>query len=308
MQFLENITVGSKITILSLVLLVFMASVAGYGIHSLHTINNELNSLYDVDMNGLSAAKEANLQFLSASRALRNMALYSGKNDAAAIKRYTDNYERFSKAMWEELEKAGKCAISPDGKKTFAATTAATRRSEAQQRELIKKIAAGMEFSAAVDAITAGRPDENKADDLMTELVKTIDAEGHKRSVATDALYDSTLYIFLALLAAALLFGLLFSMLVKRAIATPLVSVAGKAAKVAAGDLNQEFHFQRSDEIGTLAAALEQMVSNLRAHSRSGAKKPRSGRAEQKSLAGHGQGSGGQRQGRSGPAGDFAGR
>ncbi len=282
MRFLENMKVGSKIVFLAVVLLIFMALNAWLGVWSANTLNTQLNLLYSEDLQGVSAAKEANIQFLSASRALRNMALYVAKKDSAATRQYEANYERFTKAMWQELEKAGKHALSAAGKKIHADTVAAVRKSEALQRENIKRVKDGVEFAPLIEAITAARPDENKAGDMMTELMKSMDAEGHQRSIGTNALYDRSLYLSLGLFALALLLGLLLSLLIRRAIAAPLISVADKATRVAGGDLNQEFNFQRSDEIGVLSTALEKMVVNLRARIAEAEQKSREAEAQSK--------------------------
>ncbi len=265
MRFLENMKVGSKIILLSCVFLVFMSAIAAGGVLSLRIINGELDILYTMDMQGVSAAKEANIQFLAASRAIRNMALFAAKKDMQAVNRYAASFDEVIKFMRAQLDAVAKSVTGENSRRVLAAALSAEQKAEVMQRAIIKNTLDGAGFNFILDELVKARVEENKADDLLTDLTKAMDEEAHNRAIESDKIYTRALYISFVLLGTALILGILLGVIVKRAIADPLVSVAGKAAKVAGGDLNQEFNFQRSDEIGTLSGALERMVANLRA-------------------------------------------
>ena len=265
MQFLENLKVGKKITFLALTLLFFMALTAAFGLRSLDKMNTELNLLYEVDLQGLSRAKDADIEFIAASRALRNMALFLGKNDMAGVERYQQRYDEYMKHMWEGFESVWPGIVTDLGRSSFMTTRELLKNAEAAQRKIIKNVTEGADFLATFEALGAMRPEEEKAEAQLAELVKVMDSETSLRTVQANELYRQTVYLSLGALAAALIIGMAFGIMIKRAIANPLVEVAGRAGKVAAGDLTQTFQFKRSDEIGALASALEQMVANLRA-------------------------------------------
>lgn len=46
MKFLENMKVGSKISLLIVILLFFTIALAGYGLYAVRTINTELDILF----------------------------------------------------------------------------------------------------------------------------------------------------------------------------------------------------------------------------------------------------------------------
>ncbi len=73
-----------------------------------------------------------------------------------------------------------------------------------------------------------------------------------------------TVGINLAITLAAVLLAAGASLLMARSIATPLVNLAGTAARIANGDLTQMARIERPDEIGILARALNSMTAQLR--------------------------------------------
>ncbi len=263
MQVLHNMKVGSKLVLLVVVLLAFMTAVAFLGMNSLNTINNELNMLYSEDLQGLNHAKEANIQLIGLARGIRNVALSTLRPELQAD--YIRDYEGAQQRLRDEMNKVEPLVGSRDGKELFRQTVDALEKVVTAQRGLIEEAKKGKSTLEVFDGLRNSAPLVNAADDLMTRLCAVMESEAHERSVMTDALYDQSRYISYGCLAAALLLGGLLGCMIKQAIANPLVSVAGKASLVAGGDLRQEFHMVRSDEIGQLAGALDKMVENLRA-------------------------------------------
>jgi GAF domain-containing protein/HAMP domain-containing protein len=77
-----------------------------------------------------------------------------------------------------------------------------------------------------------------------------------------------TLYVTMAVVGGAALLSVLaavgISLLITRAIATPLASLAETATQIAGGDLSQTASLQSDDEIGALAQAFNSMTKQLR--------------------------------------------
>ena len=74
----------------------------------------------------------------------------------------------------------------------------------------------------------------------------------------------SSVQLILAAAAAALLVGLLATLIIARVIVRPLKQVTVVAQRIAAGDLSTEIEVQRSDEIGQLLLAMQGMSRDLR--------------------------------------------
>ena len=265
MRFLENMKVGSKLAMLILVLLVCTIGVAGYGVYSLKTMNDEIEVLYNRNLLGLDAAKEANIYLIKASRALRNMAVTRHENNTQVTNAYIAAYKESLKGVYDKLDDIGRRLVTQTGLDLVRNTTSAVRDAEKVWQPLIDEIIIpGKPIEEVVKGLREVRVAADKADDMMTDLGQIMADQAQARNQQTTDLYERSFYISIAILALALVFGIVLGLMVLRAIATPLVAVAGKATLVAEGDLNQDFKMTRKDEIGHLAHALEQMVLNLR--------------------------------------------
>ncbi|MDL2210666.1 methyl-accepting chemotaxis protein [Desulfovibrio sp. OttesenSCG-928-O18] len=260
MKILNNMKVGSKIILLVATLLLCLAVVAGVGILGLKQLDHESNAMYSVDMLALRAAKEANIQLINISRAVRNMAL---AQDAEQRNRYKQAYGGFIVTAREQLELAKDRIVSEDGRKIFDNTVKSFDELLVQQQEIIDNMDQRT-LPQTVARIQAIRVLADSTDDLMTDLGTAMTKEAADRNKAMTEIAEQGFILSLGVFVAALLLGLVLGAMIKKAIANPLVSIAGKAGLVAEGDLSQDFALVRRDELGDLASALEQMVLNLR--------------------------------------------
>ena len=270
MQFLNNMKVGSKIVLLLSVLLASLALMAGTAFIQLKTIENETDVMYRNNLIGLSRAKEANIQLINISRAVRNMALVAPE----ARPNYVAAYNSYVARAREELKEMGPLLLTREGLAVHEKTVQAFEALLPKLQEAIDGMD-GMSREEIVTALLVSREYANTADDLMTELGDYMTGAARARSEEIGATADKSYIITACALFAALLIGSGLGLAIKRAIANPLVLVAGKATLVADGDLGQDFSMKRNDELGSLATALQQMVLNLR---------ERIAEAEQKTL------------------------
>ncbi|MER0044356.1 methyl-accepting chemotaxis protein [Pseudomonas sp. MGal98] len=97
--------------------------------------------------------------------------------------------------------------------------------------------------------------------DKVVELVSQTYAQ-QKDALHTLVRSSALLIMFAA--AAALLVGLLATVIITRVIVRPLKQVTAVAQRIAAGDLSGEIAVQRSDEIGQLLLAMQGMSRDLR--------------------------------------------
>ncbi len=264
MKFLENMKVGSKISLLVAILLFFIISLAGYGLFAVRTINIELDGLFKNDLQGLRAAKDANIQLMTASRALRNLVVTAHEQKAEVSNRYLEEYKVMMEKLYQQLDKAHELATSDKVKQMTQETIAAVKKMQEEQHNVMASVANHETLEEMTAHLRKAAPPAELADKMMTDLGSAFSDLAHLRDEDSSKLYEETIIIFVCLLVGALLLGGLFGLMVMRAISKPLVSVASKAALVAGGDLGQDFNLVRKDEIGKLSDALSQMVSNLR--------------------------------------------
>ena len=97
--------------------------------------------------------------------------------------------------------------------------------------------------------------------DKVVELVGQAYAQ---QKAAVHTLVRTSALLILVAAAAALVVGLLATLIITRVIVRPLKQVTSVAQRIAAGDLSGEIEVQRSDEIGQLLLAMQGMSRDLR--------------------------------------------
>ena len=94
------------------------------------------------------------------------------------------------------------------------------------------------------------------------------ETQGHAQQAIRDSEQSikATIRVFLAFGAAAVVFGVLTAAFLNRVIATPLKNMAGRAERIAAGEIvvAEAADGSRTDEIGVLEAKFDQMAQSLR--------------------------------------------
>ena len=260
MQALNNMKVGLKLIILVSIILSFLALVAGISIYEMRDIAKETNIMYNNNVLGLSSAKEANIQLINLTRSVRSLALVTPETRHS----YVTEYNKYLKRTKEELNKVKPLILTNEGIEIHKKAYNAFESLLPNIQSIVDNINS-MDSDQLLQALINASNATTIADDLMTELGEYMAKTAHARSEYIAATTDESFIIISGALIVALILGALLGMMLKKAIANPLVEIAGKATQVAAGDLNQEFALKRKDELGTLATALQQMVENLRA-------------------------------------------
>ena len=259
MRLLHNLKVGSKIVLLIGLFLFCMGLIAGVGIFELQKADKQSNLIYNNNMLALSAAKEANIHFINTSRALRNMAL--GTPQLRDVYRHA--HGTFTSKMWEELRIAEEKLLAPEAKKLMRQTKEALDALQHETREIMDnmdKRTTEQTFARLLEF----RQRENEADNQMSVLGQSLEKAAEDRNLEISANARQALVLSTVVLALATLLGLVLGCMIRRAIASPLADISGKARLVATGDLAQQFFMDRRDELGSLSASLDTMVVHLR--------------------------------------------
>ena len=262
MRFLNNLNAGLKISLLAVFLLTFLLGMAVIGMVSSKTIKNELDMMYDENLVALSLAKEAKVELVATSRVLLNMAVTKDPNvrkgfismyDGTIGKAFTlVGQAREKMASPQSLELVDKVASGLEAMRTKQREALAILTSPDAELEQMA-LAPGLSKDAAI-----------RTDKFMSELCALLETEAQQKIAYSQGYYEKLLVVSGIFLVLAFVLGAGMSLLIRKAIAPPLEQVSYKAGLVAAGDLDQQFGLNRSDEIGSLAASLDTMVETLR--------------------------------------------
>ncbi|MBV7427396.1 MULTISPECIES: methyl-accepting chemotaxis protein [unclassified Acidovorax] len=161
-------------------------------------------------------------------------------------------------------EKINKTSVSPEDKAALA-QVAATRADIRGQTDKLKELTDAGD-AAAKQAYLANvyRP---KAVAYLEAIDKFVAAQQSQRDEAVRAAHDTrgNLVLIGAVAAVAVvLLGMLLAAMLVRSITAPLDRAVALAEAISAGDLTQNIHDDRKDELGMLTRALSAMSDRLR--------------------------------------------
>ena len=178
MKLLNNMKVGTKITLLVAALLLCIATAAGVGIYQLRQLDAQSDILYDNDMLALGAVKEATIQIGAMSRVVMNMALASGDRTG-----YRSAYEAGVESAARELRKVQNRLLTAESKDLFDRANKAFALLLPEQQKVMDKVEA-VTPEETFAALAVARSYAIVADNLMTQLGDSIAKAGEERSRA----------------------------------------------------------------------------------------------------------------------------
>ena len=135
MNFFSNLKVGTKITALIVLLLLCMTGIAFWGIRQLNLVSDEADNMYFIDLHGLDYANTANINMLSAVRALYNVILFPPD----VRPRYVQNYHRYTSQTVEALKKVEPLTTDENSRLLLQKLHQAFAALDSGYKELIEK-------------------------------------------------------------------------------------------------------------------------------------------------------------------------
>lgn len=257
-----RITVGMKLYGAFLLLLLLLGAVSGFSLWKLASAGattHELQTrqLPSVDTvhrfdSELKAQEALTFRYMTISdiqeRTLVPVMLSRGWETIAALE---EQYEKMDLSIKErELYTKLKAATASFRKVQDRVLTLVDQNQADQARALL--LSEGVQ---ALQPAAAG----------ARELVELSGQEAAQAAAAADRTYMSALQILLVMTAAGLILGILVAWRMARSVTRGVLAIAGVAQRVAGGDLTvAEIPVRSRDEIGDMAAAVNQMVGSLR--------------------------------------------
>ena len=262
MCILKDLSVKIKILLLAVIMLVITCIVAAVGIFSNHQSKQAADDMYNRNLMTTQYLNEATVQLRTMESDVDYLLLqdFTPENqklliddliakaktiqgDADKIKEI-DTGERAQESLQKLDGNLADFITSAEGAKSL--TT-----SQEDKAKLMKSLGGVKEISARLSELT---PDNIQQGKLLFEASNTV--------------YERTIKIFLAILLAGLVIGVVAARIISKNIADPLEESVGLLNAVADGDLTQELPVEladRRDEVGEMVASLEKMQGALRA-------------------------------------------
>ncbi|GAB3363878.1 MULTISPECIES: methyl-accepting chemotaxis protein [Giesbergeria] len=267
MNWLNRLTVGTRLLVGFMVVAVIGAIIGVLGLMGTSKVNDLGNVMYERDLMGLHHAAEANIQLMAAARATRSAVLATSQEQR---KEYIDEtLQRFQKIK-KELELADGTFFTSQGKATVAEARAALQAYEADAKvalTLLQEEALAEPRGSVEHLFKVTVPLANKADDLLTALVVRKTKNAQELDKEGDEIYATLRLWMLVLTAAGVLTGVVIGVWMTHSLQRQLGGEPGDVAQaanaIAAGDLSHTIDDSRAAP-GSVVRAMHGMQESLR--------------------------------------------
>jgi methyl-accepting chemotaxis protein len=240
-HFLENLSVGKKLTSSFGILLMLLIIVAIVGYLSLNDYNRGVLVVAD--------ANAAEIGLLKAERAEKDFKitqdpkyLQSAFKYLADAKSAVTHLVKIQEAGSEEREQAEQIL---DDTRAF--------------EQLLKRYETGL--SGQVDTV---RSLEEELDAVATRAIDSMEDLKQGEQAELQEVYDLAIAEGIIVTIIAIIVAVTLAWILTRSITRPISEALGIANRVASGDLTMRVQSQRGDEFGQLLAAFGTMITNLR--------------------------------------------
>ena len=257
---MENLSVRTKILVLSVIMLVITCIVAGVGIYSNQKAKQSLDNMYNYNLMTTQYLNDANNQLRGIDV---DVAYLLQQNFSQASRKVLlDDINGRLKSIQGDIEKVKDIDRSDRAQKTIAQLednitmvqgkvkdTAGLGTSDADKVKAFDNLSTTNAFASNLAVLTP--------DNVM---------QGKELFEANNENYDRTIKIFMGIILVGLLLGIAAAVVISKNIADPLQGAIVHLNAIADGDLTQPVPDQltvRQDEVGLVAQALLKMQNSL---------------------------------------------
>jgi len=260
MTWFYNLKTVSKL-IFGFSLACTLTAVVGYlGVTNMQRINDMMTVMYERDLVGLSSTKQAWITLVQVGREARKVVLTETPEDteksAAAIAKGFDTLKR-------QLDEAAATLITEEGQANIAVVTDTLPEYQSAISDIVSNKRAGREQEAR-DGLKLLPGIGDKMEAAMETVAGSKETLAVESNSEADQIYASSSSLMIGAIVIAVVFGLGLGYFIARVISKPLIEAAAVLQKVAAGDLTQSLDLQTRDEVGQLAASLNEAVGSMR--------------------------------------------
>ncbi len=266
MEWLNRMRVGTKLIGGFLVVAGIGALIGINGIRQAGEINGLAQLMYEREITGLAHASEANIQLISASRAVRSAVLATSDEER---QRHAANVQQRLKNTREQLELTGQYFSTDEGRSMVRDTLGVLQAYDSGIQTVLEQLKQEdlSDTRRSVERMNEFRAVADKADELIGQLVERKKDNAKSLNEETDAIYESIRVLLIGLTVGGVLVGILIGVLLTRGLTRQLGGepgdVAQAAGAIAQGDLTFAIDTSKAKP-GSVVAAMQAMQMSLR--------------------------------------------
>ncbi|CAM3723648.1 methyl-accepting chemotaxis protein [Marinicrinis lubricantis] len=260
MSWLHNMKISTKLVSSFIIITVLLAVVGLLGLQNLKTISDDMDDMYSNRLVSVQVLSKATMDYQRIRVGIRDILILSGEQRQERI----SEIEGMKKGVEESVN-------------VFRGTPLTDK-----DYELLSKF--DMEWEAYLQLVDDAfvLANENKDDELLNLLTGDMKKAGDALKTTLDEIidlnvgfaeqsnmdakdaYDSSRMITIGIIVVAVAVSLLLAFGISRMITKSINKLMHIVAEIAAGDLRQDVDIKAKDEVGQLAASVNEMLENLR--------------------------------------------
>lgn len=262
MNWYYNLKISTKL-LSGFILVAAIAAVVGIlGITNISSIEQASESMYELNTKPMAPILDVAVAFQRIRVNYRDVALSDGQeernNFAAALKKLDDDIN----SKLPEIEKSLKSA---ETKKIYAEIKSNLERFEPVLDNIVKLALAGKSDEAVRYMRTESpRAAAAAVDQSIQSLADLKIKLAEEKEAENEAAASAAIKLCIAVLVVAVVVAVALGIFISRIISVPLRKGVVFAEAVAEGDLTQTITLDQKDEVGQLAAAMNNMVDKLK--------------------------------------------
>lgn len=262
---IHNMSVKAKITMFSIVMLVFMTIIAATGLFSANIINKARSARYDNYAMGEYYLSEAFTNFCNIKVRLRNIVFYY-YNDPVNLQDQNTKIANYKKAVADNfgLFEDRLDAFDPEIATQFEQVEQAIERWYKSGDEDIQLATSGKQEEAIKDLMDEGRVIADEAEAELAELVTALEDESAQNNKELEAELAVLTAILIGVAIVAILITFIYAVILVRAITVPVKKMSEAAKKMALGDIEVDCKKIHNDDLGELMDNFSNMVDAIK--------------------------------------------
>ncbi|MBW7474292.1 methyl-accepting chemotaxis protein [Paenibacillus oenotherae] len=264
MKWFYNLKTVMKLTIAFVITAIIMGFIGFLGLSNLGSMNKSIVDMYEINLVPISKLGDVEILYQRINVELRDMNTMA--RTAAENNAYKDKILGFAKEIETSIDTYSQSFLTREEEDQLQQFAPLWEEYRIMLNEALDKNSANLGSEQFTEFLLTGGMDEtgDKLEAILEKLIELNTQLAEHARGDSDELYTSSRYITVAIIIAALILSIGFGYLISQIIARPLNRVVRLVGKVADGDLSEISDINSKDEIGVLAASVNDMVFKLR--------------------------------------------
>ena len=260
----SRLKIRTKLLMLSGILLVFTLAVGIYGFSLYSSVIKDLNKMFEHHLLGIEYLNDMKSQTRENEANLLNLIRFTGDSDRSQY--YIKEIESVAKAFNDQLVLLKEIGDMDDYEKDTLAMVESNLKAFRETRTQIIKLVSEGRQQEAFSALEADTDIMNAYIKGMQDLSEYREEKANQLKVENDRQSTSSRMLFVINLSAAVLIGIILTILIIRAIRKPLDRLTKHLGIIATGDFSipvDEKLLKARDELGDISRAVNTMQTSV---------------------------------------------